>query len=59
MGLFFRKSKKAGPIRFNLSKSGIGASAGVKGLRVGKQAGRKGVYARGSKKGVGFRKKLF
>jgi hypothetical protein len=53
MGVFLRKSFSAGPIRFNLSKSGIGMSAGVKGLRysvgprgVGVSAGRKGVYFR-------------
>lgn len=31
----FRKSKKIGPIRLNLSKSGLGVSAGVKGLTFG------------------------
>lgn len=31
----FRKSKKIGPIRLNLSKSGLGVSAGVKGLTYG------------------------
>ena len=34
MGLRFRKSFKLGPIRINLSKSGIGYSYGVKGFRV-------------------------
>ena len=58
LGIFFRKSKKVGPVRFNLSKNGLGASFGVKGARVGKQAGRKGLYARGGAKGVYFRKKL-
>ena len=38
MGVRFRKSKKLGPFRFTLSKSGIGVSAGVKGLRVTKSA---------------------
>ncbi len=54
MGLFFRKTYKVGPININLSKSGIGWSAGVKGLRYGKNAkgknyvsaGRRGVYYR-------------
>jgi len=34
----FRKSLKIGPIRLNLSKSGLGASLGVRGLRVGTDA---------------------
>lgn len=42
MGFRFRKSIKAGPFRVNISKSGIGYSAGVKGFRVTKRAdGRK------------------
>jgi hypothetical protein len=35
MGLFFRRSIKLGPIRLNFSSSGVGASVGVRGLRVG------------------------
>ena len=54
MGFYLRKSFRAGPIRLNLSKSGLGASVGVKGLRIGTnargrsyiQAGRKGLYYR-------------
>lgn len=38
MGFRFRKSFKAGPFRINVSKSGIGYSAGVKGFRVTKRA---------------------
>lgn len=34
----FRKSLKLGPLRFNLSKSGIGTSIGVRGFRVGTDA---------------------
>ena len=34
MGFFFRKAVRYGPVRFNFSKSGIGASIGVKGFRV-------------------------
>src|SRR5580693_5083745 len=34
MGYFFRKSLNFGPVRLNLSKSGVGASVGVKGARV-------------------------
>ncbi len=54
MGLYIRKSFKAGPVRFNLSKSGVGTSFGTKGIRVGSSshgrsyvhAGRGGVYYR-------------
>ncbi len=44
MGISIRKSVKAGPLRFNLSKSGIGVSAGLPGLRVG--SGPRGNYVR-------------
>ena len=44
MGVTFRKSISAGPVRFNLSGSGIGMSVGVKGLRVG--TGPRGGYVR-------------
>jgi hypothetical protein len=57
MGWYLRKSFALGPLRINLSKSGIGASAGVKELRVstgpkGRQlnAGREGLYYRASLK---------
>ena len=33
MGFYLGKSSRAGPIRFNLSKSSIGASFGVTGAR--------------------------
>jgi hypothetical protein len=36
MGFYFRKSAKLGPFRLNFSKSGIGMSAGVKGMRIGR-----------------------
>jgi hypothetical protein len=35
MGFYIRKAISVGPFRFNLSKSGIGVSAGIKGLRPG------------------------
>lgn len=38
MGLRFRKSVKMGPVRVNLSKSGVGYSVGGKGFRVTKRA---------------------
>ena len=56
MGFYLRKSFRAGPIRFNLSKSGVGISGGVRGARVGVSstgrayvhAGRRGLYVRQS-----------
>lgn len=44
MSFYVRKSVKAGPFRFNLSKSGVGVSAGVPGFRVG--TGPRGNYVR-------------
>lgn len=44
MSFYVRKSVKAGPFRFNLSKSGLGVSAGVPGFRVG--SGPRGNYVR-------------
>ena len=38
MGLKFRKSIKMGPVRVNLSSSGIGYSVGTKGARISKSA---------------------
>ena len=38
MGFFFRRSFRKGPLRVNLSKSGLGWSLGVPGLRFGKSA---------------------
>ena len=38
MGLRFRKSFNIGPLRINLSKSGIGFSLGFKGFRVSRSA---------------------
>ncbi|WP_108651335.1 DUF4236 domain-containing protein [Dongshaea marina] len=35
MGWSYRKSKRIGPFRLNLSRSGLGLSLGVKGARVG------------------------
>lgn len=39
MGFRFRKSVNLGPLRINLSKSGVGYSVGGKGFRVTKKAG--------------------
>jgi hypothetical protein len=38
VGWNFRRSIRLGPLRFNLSKSGVGTSVGVPGVRVGKDA---------------------
>ena len=56
MGFYIRKAIKVGPLRFNLSKSGIGVSAGIKGLRVG--AGPRGNYVHMGRGGVYFRQTL-
>lgn len=56
MGWYLRKSLKLGPIRFNLSKSGIGTSVGVKGLRIG--SGPSGKYIHAGREGLYFRQQL-
>src|SRR5262245_26283356 len=60
MGFYIRKSISAGPFRFNLSGSGLGVSAGVKGFRIGSgprgnyvHMGRGGLYYRASLGGSG------
>nr|MBI7150790.1 DUF4236 domain-containing protein [Pseudomonas aeruginosa] len=53
MGLSVRKSVRVGPFRFNLSKSGIGVSAGIKGLRVG--TGPRGNYIHMGRGGFYYR----
>ena len=57
MGFFIRKSVRLGPIRFNLSKSGVGTSIGVKGFRVGEDA-RGRDYVQGGRGGIYFRENL-
>ena len=56
MGLYIRKSVRVGPFKFNLSKSGIGVSAGIKGLRVG--TGPKGNYIHMGRGGFYYRQTL-
>jgi hypothetical protein len=56
MGFYIRKSLKAGPFRFNLSKSGIGVSAGVPGFRVG--SGPRGNYVHMGTHGLYYRASL-
>jgi len=60
MGWYLRKSFSSGPVRFNLSKSGMGVSFGVTGARVGigprgayTHLGRHGLYYRSSYSGSG------
>lgn len=56
MGFYVRKSLKAGPFRFNLSKSGLGVSVGVPGFRVG--SGPRGNYVRIGAGGVHYQASL-
>lgn len=53
MGLYLRKSVRVGPLRFNLSKGGIGVSAGIKGFRVG--TGPRGNYVHMGAGGIYYR----
>lgn len=53
MGFYIRKSLRFGPLRLNLSKSGIGVSAGVKGFRVG--TGPRGNYVHAGRGGLYYR----
>lgn len=57
MGWYLRKSVKLGPVRFNLSKSGIGTSIGVTGFRVGVRPNGKS-YVHAGRHGVYFRQEL-
>jgi hypothetical protein len=56
MGFYIRKALKVGPVRFNLSRSGIGVSAGIKGFRVG--SGPRGNYVHMGRGGLYFRQTL-
>lgn len=56
VSFYLRKSIKAGPLRVNLSKSGIGVSAGIPGFRVG--TGPRGSYVRMGIGGVQYRSTL-
>lgn len=56
MGWYLRRSVKFGPLRLNLSKSGIGYSLGVKGFRVGN--GPRGPYVAGGRYGIYYRQYL-
>src|SRR5205823_6815013 len=54
MGLYLRKSVSVGPLRFNLSGSGIGVSCGIPGLRIG--TGPRGNYISAGRGGIYYRK---
>lgn len=56
MGLSFRKSVKFGPVRLNFSKSGVGFSTGVKGLRY--SAGPRGAFINVGANGIYYRKQI-
>lgn len=56
MAFYLRKSVRAGPFRFNLSKSGVGVSAGVRGLRFG--TGPRGNYVHMGRGGLYYRQSL-
>jgi hypothetical protein len=56
MGFYIRKSVSLGPLRFNLSKSGIGVSAGVRGFRFG--SGPRGNYVHMGRQGLYYRHTL-
>lgn len=56
MGFYLRKSIKVGSVRFNLSKSGVGVSSGVRGLRLG--TGPRGNYVHMGRGGLYYRATL-
>lgn len=56
MGFYLRKSIRVGPVRFNLSKSGVGVSTGIKGFRVG--TGPRGNYIHMGRGGLYYRASL-
>ena len=53
---YIRDSIRVGPFRFNLSKSGVGVSAGVRGFRVG--SGPRGNYVHMGAHGLYYRATL-
>lgn len=54
MGFFIKKSVNVGPLRFNLSKSGVGVSTGFKGFRIG--TGPRGNYVQVGSNGIYYKK---
>jgi len=57
MAWFLRKSFRLGPLRLNLSKRGLGASVGMKGLRADVDASGK-PYVAGGREGIYFRERV-
>jgi len=56
MGIYLRKGFNFGPLRFNLSRSGLGTSVGVKGFRIG--IGPRGTYLHAGRSGLYYRQSL-
>src|SRR5881396_3921330 len=56
MGWYLRKSFNFGPVRLNLSRSGLGASFGVTGARIG--IGPRGSYVHVGRGGLYYRQSL-
>lgn len=56
VGFYLRKSFNFGPVRLNLSKSGLGVSAGIPGFRLG--SGPRGSYLHAGREGLYYRKTL-
>ena len=56
MPFYIRQSVSVGPFRFNLSKSGVGMSVGIRGMRVG--TGPKGNYVHMGAGGIYYRAAL-
>lgn len=56
MGWYLRKAFSFGPLRLNVSRSGLGYSVGVKGLRLG--SGPRGNYVHMGRYGVYYRQSL-
>ncbi len=56
MGFYIRKGFNFGPIRLNLSRSGLGASIGVKGARIG--MGPRGTYVHLGRGGLYYRQTI-
>jgi hypothetical protein len=56
MAIYLKKTFKFGPFNINLSKSGVGFSAGVKGARISKCP--RGTFVNIGKNGIHYRKSL-
>ena len=56
MGFYLKKGFNLGPVRINLSKSGVGFSLGTTGARIG--SGPKGNYVHLGRKGLYYRKSI-